>query len=397
MNSPRFSCGHPPHAAFRALSFVGVIVLLQGLCRFEAAADVRAWAAPASGSWNVASNWSGGIAPSASDDVLITNEGAFSVSFAAGDTFATLTIGGSQGLKSLAWLSGNLVGSTLVATNGQLNLVGMGDKRLAGVITNHGQITWASGAITNWPWCGDARIENEADGLFDLQVDGAFSGWPGPFPCGTLAPAFNNAGTFQKSGGVGTASFATSFVFTNSGTVDVQLGSLNFLGSFFETPASKITLWMEGTTSDSGYSRLLYQQTPNFAGRLLVARRNEFVPSPGDSFAVIGCPNLVGMFDAIDGLDMGSGLRLEPHFTTTGLTLYAAMLPANSLPVLSIYAAPSSAMVMWPIEFTGWSLLSSTNLTGAPWLPVSVAGTNNAIFPASDARRYYRLILTNTP
>ncbi len=67
-------------------------------------------------------------------------------------------------------------------------------------------------------------------GTWDAQTDGAaiVNYYLG-------ATSFNNSGTFKKSAGTGTTSI--SIAFTNTGTVDVQSGTLNVSGSSFKQTA----------------------------------------------------------------------------------------------------------------------------------------------------------------
>src|ERR1017187_8763020 len=90
-----------------------------------------------------------------------------------------------------------------------------------------GQVVWTSGSGTTWYWYGGngARLENRPGGLLDVQLDGSFT-----LVSGT--PVINNAGTFRKSGGSGTLTMSSAFVFNNSGLVSVQTGSLSFANGF---------------------------------------------------------------------------------------------------------------------------------------------------------------------
>src|ERR1017187_10250784 len=90
-----------------------------------------------------------------------------------------------------------------------------------------GQVVWTSGSGTTWYWYGGngARLENRPGGLLDVQLDGNFSAQGG-------TPVINNAGTFRKSGGSGTLTMSSAFVFNNSGLVSVQTGSLSFVNGF---------------------------------------------------------------------------------------------------------------------------------------------------------------------
>jgi len=60
-------------------------------------------------------------------------------------------------------------------------------------------------------------------GLFDAQNDQSFF-----FNLGGDPSVFNNAGTFKKTVGTGTTTMA--IFFNNTGTIDIQTGTVDFTG-----------------------------------------------------------------------------------------------------------------------------------------------------------------------
>ena len=285
---------------------------------------------------------------------------------------------------TLWWNSGQLNGALTVAASGALNLVGSGAKNLFGAITNNGQVVWSSGSATTWNWYGasGARLENRPGGLLDVQLDGSFT-----LASGT--PAINNAGTFRKSGGSGTLTM-TSFVFGNQGTLQAQIGTIQLPNLYSETPSANLAVSLGGTTAGTQYGHIYFSSAPTFSGKFTVTTRNGFTPSPGNSFYVLSYPSASGNFIAMDGLDFGNGLRLEPHFVKTGLTLTTVNVPTSAELTLSIYLLPGSLLVSWPIEFTGCQLYSTTNLATPVWTPMSIAGINNTVVPIMP-QQYFRL------
>jgi hypothetical protein len=93
----------------------------------------------------------------------------------------------------------------------------------------------------------------------------------------------------------------------------------------------------------------------------------------------------------MDGLDYGNGLRLEPRFASAALTLTTVSVPTFAKPTLYLYRFPSSMLMAWPIEFTGYQLYSTTNLAKPFWAPASVAGNNNTVVPFTVPKQYFRL------
>jgi hypothetical protein len=285
---------------------------------------------------------------------------------------------------TLWWNSGGLYGALTVAANGAVNLVGAGTKSLYGAITNYGQVVWTSGAYWSWYGGSGARLENRPGGLLDVQLDGNLVVASG-------SPVINNAGTFRKSGGGGTLTMSSAFVFGNQGTLQAQIGTIQLPNLYSETPSANLAVSLSGTAPGTQYGHIRFPSAPTFSGKFTVTARNGFTPSPGNSFYVLSYPSASGNFIAMDGLDFGNGLWLAPHFAKTGLTLTTVNLPTSAEVTLSIYHLPSSVLVFWPIEFTGCQLYSTTNLTTPVWTPMPIAGINNTVVPITSPQQYFRL------
>jgi hypothetical protein len=297
----------------------------------------------------------------------------------------TLTIG--NGLSgTLWWNSGQLNGALTVAANGAVNLVGAGAKYLFGAITNCGQVVWMSGSGTTWSWYGasGARLENRPGGLLDVRLDGIFA-------VGSGTPVINNAGTFRKSGGSGTLTMGSAFVFGNQGTLQAQIGTIQLPNLYSETPSANLAVSLGGTTPGTQYGHIHFPSAPTFSGKFTVTARDGFTPSPGNSFYVLSYPSASGNFIAMDGLDFGNGLWLAPHFAKTGLTLTTVNLPTSAEVTLSIYRLPGSVLMSWPIEFTGYQLYSTTNLVTPVWTFMPIAGINNTVVPITSPQQDFRL------
>src|SRR5205823_2580286 len=125
------------------------------------------------------------------------------------------------------WSGGSLgwTARVTIADVGVLNLSGIADKTIYGLLMNSGTVQWTGaddlildgGAVYNLP-----------GGTFDLQND-EFIGC-GFTTCGT----FDNAGLFRKSGGGGFSDINVPI--SNTGTVEVESGWLRFNGaSVFNT------------------------------------------------------------------------------------------------------------------------------------------------------------------
>ncbi len=143
-------------------------------------------------------------------------------------TFTKLTqmggaLAGTQVLNGIFTMGGgswNSDGATALANGGTLNItnnINLSNR----ILTNNGTVTWTAGTISQ----GNGAIYN--NGLWDAQGDNSLN-WDGNGSATT--PAFNNAGTFRKSAGGGTTPFNAGFAFINTGTLDVQSGTVSLAG-----------------------------------------------------------------------------------------------------------------------------------------------------------------------
>jgi hypothetical protein len=210
------------------LSFSGLTkssVLLLGLFLAQTSfAATCIWVNSAGGSWDNLNNWSTHTVPGAGDKAYITNDATFSVNMASDITFASLTVGGTSGTITMIWKDGWITGSVALGQNAVLNLTNSSsDHILSGVITNYGRINWQQGG---WGFQNGSRLENESGALVNVQCDQTVV-------CGGNNSVINNAGTFRKSAGAGeTAVSPTPAVaLNNTGTIDVESGTLNLYGS----------------------------------------------------------------------------------------------------------------------------------------------------------------------
>jgi PEP-CTERM motif len=161
--------------------------------------------------------------------VEVTADAAFNGSLSSSNlvlasgthTGAAAVINGAVG-----WRGTTLAGTWQVAAGQTLNVVGAGNKVVAGtgtVVTNAGTVNWQDGAIFLG---GGASVVNS--GVWDAQSDSSLNATTG-------GGSFTNNGTLRKSGGTGTTSISGGVGFTNNGTVDVQTGTIALPASFTNT------------------------------------------------------------------------------------------------------------------------------------------------------------------
>jgi hypothetical protein len=133
-----------------------------------------------------------------------------------------LNVTGDKNFDNLVWTGGTFGGSGTTTTIGSaFDFSGDGTRTLSTrTLKNLGTITWSGAG-----WIGgssSAVIQNLTGSTFDVQNDETMS-----YASGTN-PTFNNAGLFKKSAGTGVTSVV--WTFNNSGTVQIQTGTLSFAG-----------------------------------------------------------------------------------------------------------------------------------------------------------------------
>jgi hypothetical protein len=193
----------------------------------------------ANSDWHTAINWSPNLVPAMGDTVFVMLNGASvtanstaecgSLMLGGGGTPAA--VGGSGTLtvhSNGVWSSGDMTGSgrTIIGSNATFTINNIASTVFLNTRTleNAGKILWTGADAFNLQ-CGGAVITNRAGALFEVRNNASF----GPFPGNSR---FDNAGTFRKTAGSGTTTFAvnnsfvTAFYFNNYGTVDLQTGTL---------------------------------------------------------------------------------------------------------------------------------------------------------------------------
>ncbi|MEO5369089.1 MAG: Ig-like domain-containing protein [Magnetococcus sp. DMHC-1] len=214
---------------------------------------------------------------------------------------ATLTMGSGYTLTNtgLITLGGDADGSkTITGTldNSGMISVTVDDLTINGMLTSAGTID-----IANTRTLGISGTGND----FTLQAAGILQG------AGTLTVA--NTGGSELNGTIqpGTAGTAGLLTINHTGST-LAFGNTAFLN-----------LDLGGTTVGTQYDKLAISGTVGLNGTLQINLINGFVPVAGNSFQVMSHTAASGSVDRISGLNIGSGLVLDPSFTSTGLTLTA--------------------------------------------------------------------------
>jgi Ca2+-binding RTX toxin-like protein len=253
---------------------------------------INNWVAGVSGNWGDAANWDAGAIPIDSDDTSIVQDGTYSVLLDVYAVVASLTLGGVTGSQTLNINNNTLKldGASTVNSTGIFNL---NDGMLAG----GGDITFAAGSTFNWTSGGmtDSGIMTDSgltivNGSLNLSGDGRkfLERRRNIFTAGTTTWSGNtvidgnilslqnvsgisnsgtwedqntfdtridnldgtgnffNSGTYQKSGANKTSIGA---YFNNTGTVDIQGGTLSLSGDSVSTGTFSSAV---GTTLEFG-------------------------------------------------------------------------------------------------------------------------------------------------
>ena len=150
----------------------------------------------------------------------------------------TMTGGGRPVDSTAAGAAVNWTGGTLGGTlnvQGPFNLVGSAAKTLTGTVNLSGPGTSVWGGTGALDMNSGAVFNNQAGSTIDVQSPLSILS---EVPANGTTPVFTNAGTFRQTVTTGTTTFGTvtsytpAVAFNNSGTVDVQTGTLSFLGGF---------------------------------------------------------------------------------------------------------------------------------------------------------------------
>jgi hypothetical protein len=332
---------------------------------------------------------------------------------------------------TLNWTEGSLDGAVMtVAPGGVLNLNGPGVQRFRGArINNAGTMVWRDNGLV-WAYrdAGQSVISNQASGVFEIQGDGAIS----PVTGGAGGLNFYNAGAFRKVSGTNESFLGVPFY--NTGTVEVQSGTLTFnegfnqasgsarlaggsfrgstfiftggtlwgsgvinglvvnageispggspgtitiVGSYTQTAAGRLTVEIGGLSPSIQHDQLVVNGPATLDGALQVSFTNGFAPQPGDFFNVLSCASRSGAFAASNAGLLG----LAESYTATGLRLIAS---SNVYPSLSFAVSGGNTQaVCVPFQLqaaaadvdgalTNLSIyLNGSPLTSAPNSPVA--------------------------
>jgi hypothetical protein len=393
------------------------------------------WINAAGGAWNVASNWSTGALPGSADDAVINIAVSGPITYSTGtstihsltDTTAALvlsggslslaagssisqaftlsggTLGGAGNLMvagDMIWTSGTMTGAghTIFSAGSTLAINATAAKSLSGrTVDNSGTMTWTGGQLltTGGAW------NNQAGGVFDVQADVAWAA------AGGTATAINNAGTFKKSAGTGTASFAGAVNNNAGGTFTVQTGTLSLAGggslTGTLTASAGSTLSLSGAlTVGGGALTLSGAGTYNLAGTVNNSGATLTLDgSAGGTFNLSSMvtggtvvtangAKLIGVSGGLNGVTLNGDMNLgvtgqgQTVAVTNGLTLNGTVTIGSGMPGSGANYGALLITGTQTLAGTGTVVLNSLNYYDA--LAVVTGGTTLTIGPGVTVR-----------
>jgi hypothetical protein len=309
-----------------------------------------------------------------SEDAVVLSDGSLSLAAASTiDNSFTLSGGTLSGLGTLTvnglltWTSGIMTGTAHTVAQGGLALNPSGVTQLDGrILDNTGTATWTgTGTLLT---SNGGSIDNLAGAVFDVKGDGALSGF-------NAQPAFNNAGTFRKLDSSGTTTF-TNIPFNNSGTVDVQTGTLSFGGGGDSTGSFVVedgaTLVFDGAQTLRAGSTVggdgTVQFQGSFVGRSIVVLGHYSIPTTNIVTAVVD----FGADAVLPNLNLNGTLTGLANVTVTGVLNWTG----------GTMSGAGTTLVTGALNIAGGTLDARTlnNAGTAVWLGGGLAPVNGGVF-----------------
>jgi hypothetical protein len=301
----------------------------------------------------------------------LTNGGTVSISGAtvtlapgtyAGNFSLDGTLGGTGDAAfsgAFTWSSGTMAsgGKTVILDSGTLTISNndpFSHVYLYRALANYGTVLWTGkGYISSTDANVAGNIDNKAGATFDARADGSLD-WTFIY----AAPSFNNAGLFKKSGGTGTT--YVRWPFSNTGTVEVQSGTLYFAETVPQSSGNTLTA---GTWITRANATLFLS-----SGNVATNRANVTLDGPGSVFTRINTlTNNQGSFTVSGGRAFTTVANLANSGTLTvdgtgstfavtgglsgiGSTIvdHGASLIANSIVQDTLSIGPGASVVILP-------------------------------------------------
>jgi hypothetical protein len=178
---------------------------------------------------------------------------------------------------------------------------------------------------------GNGAIYNLAGALFDIQNDQAIY-----CACGGFE-SFHNAGTVRKSSSMGTTDFYIPF--NNTGTVDVQSGTLSF-DAGVSLAGGMLNF---GISSRTSYGRINIARDVALTGTASVNLRNGFLPDTGNSFTNLTFDSRTGFFTSAS---LPSAVAWRTNYSSTNFSLTVLNVKPVLAPIADQALMPGGALTL---------------------------------------------------
>jgi hypothetical protein len=301
----------------------------------------------------------------------------------------TLTGGtlGGTGLLAVngpfVWSYGEITNTGGVTLNGTSSLNGAGDDTmiLFGYLINAGALTWSGSGQNLYIYNG--TLTNLASGTITTIADVSSDG------DGSLG----NAGLLIKTNTTGTTTLSADFV--NTGTLDVQSGTISLTGGY----TSKNGTLDFGISGATNYGKINLSGEAAFKGSLAVNLNGSYWPTTGSAFNLVTYPSESGAI--FTNTVLPAFITWQTNYNSTAFTLTVSARQTNAAPanLTMSLAGNTNLSLAWPGDHTGWQLEAQTNSNpaglGTNWGIVPGSGlTNEVTFPISLANGsvFYRLM-----
>lgn len=272
---------------------------------------------------------------------------------------------------SLAFSGGTMGGTGTTNANGAWIVSGTGTKTLRRTLNSNANATWVDTGTLTLGNGAVGGILNIASGtIFDAQGDGTLN-------FGATSAVVNNNGTFQKSAGAGVTTVGPTVTFNNSGTVDVQTGTLQ-LGSSGGTHS--------GTFDATGATLRFSNGTHTFPGNAMLTGTIAVTASSGNTpvlnfsgtSATLGSvTQTIGTMNFSTSGAVSIGSLTEnggtANFTTGGPTIGSITVSSGTLNL-----STSTATSVTSVTQSGGTISGSgtLNISGAlAWSTGTMSGT----------------------
>jgi hypothetical protein len=298
------------------------------------------------------------------------------------------------GPGTFVWSGGTIAGTNLVGVGANLAIRGAGVKTLTGKLATSGNGIWTgAGAVV----CGFASVF-ENDGIFIVQSDSLFDNNGSGYGSSLPLPVFVNNGTFRKNATTGATVFTSNYggvAFNNNGTVDLQTGSLAINGGYLLSGSPRLNLALGGVNPGTQFSQETFGGSATLGGILSVTLANGFMPTNGQSFAVVTYGAESGQFASQQLPALPGDLAWQVTYGATAITL-------NVMRATIITDATRLANGHFQFSLSGpsatWALIqASTNLLD--WTPLQTNAPFTGLLLFDDAQavgfhvRFYRVVM----